>query len=201
MKFLVKTLVGLVVLVLLVGGAAAYFGFLPGQTRTIDRSQPALLKSIEELGQFHGAAGNFQVVVDIEKDESWVPGFLAGDRSLFVAAGTVNAYIDFADFESGDLKRSADGSTVTIRLPEAQLDRPNLDQEKTYLFSQERGLADRISDAFSVEDQQPLYVTAEKKIAEAAEESELTKSATDNTKAMLTGMFGALDMTVTFEGE
>lgn len=198
MKFIAKAVVGLVVIALLAVGAAAYLGFLPGQTRTIDRSQPALLKSVEDLGQFHGAAGNFEVILDIEKDKSWVPGFLSGERSLFVAGGTVNAYVDFAKIGKGDLKRSLDGSSVTIRLPEAELDKPNLDQERTYLYDQDKGLTNLIADAFSTEDQQELYVKAEEKLAKAAEQADLTDTATENTKLMLRSMFASMDMTVTF---
>lgn len=75
---------------------------------------------------------------------NWVPGFIADERSLFVAAGTVDAYVDFSGLAEGDLTLSDDGKSVEIRLPEAQLDKPNLDQGRTYLFSQERGVIDRV---------------------------------------------------------
>ena len=126
-------------------GLAGMLGVsLPFQTETIDRSQPALLVSVQELSQYHAAVGSFEVVLDIEEDTSWVPGFIAGERSLFVAAGTVNAYVDLSGLSDGDLQLSKDETSVAIRLPEAQLDEPNLDQERTYLFSQDRGVVDRI---------------------------------------------------------
>ena len=88
-------------LVLVAGlGAAGLLGITnPFQSRTIDRSQPALLKSIQDISQFHAAVGNFEVVLDYEDDVKWVPGFIAGERSLFVAAGTVNAYVDFSGLD------------------------------------------------------------------------------------------------------
>lgn len=179
--------------------AAAYFTQqLPFQTETIDRSQPALLTSIQDISQFHAAVGNFEVVLDRETDVKWVPGFIAGERSLFVAAGTVNAYVDFSALGEGDLQLSEDGTEVTLRLPDAQLDKPNLDQERTYLYSQDRGVIDRIGDAISPQDQQELYQLAEEKLAAAAAESELTAQAEQNTEAMLVGMFDALDIDVTF---
>jgi Protein of unknown function (DUF4230) len=85
-------------------GAAGLFGIKnPFQTRPIDRSQPALLKSIQDISQFHAAVGNFEVMLDYEHDVDWVPGFIAGERSLFVAAGTVNAYVDFSGLAERDL--------------------------------------------------------------------------------------------------
>ena len=84
-------------------GALAYVTKqLPFQTETIDRSQPTLLESIQDISQFHAAVGNFEVVLDQETDVKWVPGFIAGERSLFVAAGTVNAYVDLASLGEGD---------------------------------------------------------------------------------------------------
>lgn len=157
-------------------GAAGLLGVkLPFQSTTIDRSQPALLKSIQDISQFHAAVGHFEVVLDHEDDVNWVPSFIAGERSLFVAAGTVNAYVDFSSLANGDLTLSEDGKSVEIRLPEAQLDKPNLDQDRTYLFSQERGVINRVADALSTPEQQELYQLAEQKMVSAAEESELVR--------------------------
>ncbi|MFL6135242.1 MAG: DUF4230 domain-containing protein [Nocardioidaceae bacterium] len=185
-------------LVLLAGlGAAGLLGVkLPFQSTTIDRSQPALLKSIQDISQFHAAVGNFEVVLDQEDDVNWVPSFIAGERSLFVAAGTVNAYVDFSGLGEGDLTLSDDGKSVEIRLPEARLDKPNLDQDRTYLFSQERGVINRVGDALSTPDQQELYQLSEQKMASAADESGLVRQAEKNTRTMLIGMFKALDMEV-----
>ena len=193
---------------LLVAGTLVFFAGVSGagllgiqnpfQSRTIDRSQPALLKSIQDISQFHAAVGNFEVVLDHERDVPWVPSFIAGERSLFVAAGTVNAYVDFSDLAEEDLRLSQNGKSVEIRLPEAQLDKPNLDQGRTYLFSQERGLINRVGDALSTPDQQKLYQLAEQKMMSAAQESELMQQAEVNTRAMLNGMFRAVNIKVTF---
>lgn len=202
MRFVVRmaSLLAVGTLVFVAGlGSAGLLGIKnPFQSKTIDRSQPALLKSIQDLSQYHAAVGNFEVVLDYEQDVSYVPSFIAGERSLFVAAGSVNAYVDFSGFAEGDLAVSKDGRSVRIRLPEAQLDRPNLDQDRTYLFTQERGVIDRVGDALSTDDQQELYQLAEEKLESAADESVLAKQAEENTRAMLIGLFNSLDITVTF---
>ena len=172
----------------------------PFQTKTVDRSQPVLLQSVQEISQFHAAVGTFEVILDQEEDVRWVPGFIAGERSLFVAAGTVNAYVDLSGLADGDLTLSEDGTTARIRLPEAQLDPPNLDHDRTYLYSQERGVINRLGDAISTQDQQELYQLAEEKMTVAAQESGLTQQAEENTRTMLTGMFDALDIELTVVG-
>lgn len=180
-------------------GIAGLFGLSnPFASETVDRSQPALLKSIEDISEYHAAVGNFEVVLDVENDVPYIPSIIAGDRSLFVAAGTVDAYVDFSGLADGDLTVSDDKTSVEIRLPAAELGDPNLDQEKTYLYDQSRGLVDRVGDAFSSADQGEIYQLAEDKIAAAAAESQLLDQASTNTRTMLSGLFGSLDMAVTF---
>jgi Protein of unknown function (DUF4230) len=96
--------------------------------RTIDRSGPALLESVRDISQYHDAVGDFQIVIDIEEDIPFVPRMLAGERTLFVAAGTVNVYIDFSGLADEALELSADRTSVRLQLPEPVLDQPNLDQ-------------------------------------------------------------------------
>lgn len=189
------TLVAAVVILL---GAAVYvFGqFRPFGYESIDRSQPAMLKSVRDLSQYHAAAGEFQVVLDIENDVKWVPAALAGDRTLFVAAGSVNAFVDLGTLKDDGLVVSADGKTVELRVPKAQLDKPNLHHDRSYVFSQERGLINDLQALAGPPDQQKFYVAAEAKLAEAAKQSELLKRAEDNTRVMLTGMLQSLGFQV-----
>ncbi|WP_211882598.1 DUF4230 domain-containing protein [Pseudarthrobacter albicanus] len=179
-------------------GVANMFGISPFQVRQTDRSQPALLKSIKDISQYHAAVGNFEVVLDIQDDVAWMPDIIAGRRTLFVAAGTVNAYADLSGLADKDLMLSADGKSVTVRLPEPQLDKPNLDHDRSYVFMQDRGVFDRIADAIESPQQAQFFKLAETKLAAAAEGSELRKQAAENTKAMLTGVFVSLGIQVTF---
>jgi hypothetical protein len=183
----------IVAAVLQIAGLLPRFG-----TSTIDRSQPAVLQAVRDLSQYHAAAGDYQVVVDVEKDVAWVPSAIAGERTLFVAAGSVDAYIDFSHFAENNMTVNVEQKTVEVKLPGAQLAKPNLNHERSYVYSQERGLLDRLSSLVNEPEQQQFYVTAEQKIAEAAHKSGLPERAKGNTKSMLTGMFQALGFTVTF---
>lgn len=168
------------------------------QGSQVDRSQPVMLKSIQDIKQFHAAVGNFEVLLDIEDEAGWVPGFIAGRRTLFVGAGTVNAYVDFSGFADGDLNLSPDGKSLTIRLPEAKLDKPNLNHDRSGIYDQDRGIIERIADAIETPKQKQFFVMAETKMAAAAQESELLKQATENTKSMLIGTFGSVGIEVKF---
>jgi len=199
--------VGRVVAIVIVVIAAVLFlvsklpGLNPFREEEIDRSGPVLLQSVKDLSQYHAAEGNFQVVVDLEHDVTWLPDVLAGNRSLFVAAGSVDAYVDFARLPEDALKVDKEKHTVRVDLPEAKLDKPDIDQRRTYLYSQERGVFDRVSSLFSTEDQQEFYVMAEQKIAAAAKDAGLTARAEKNTRTMLTGMFKSLGYTAIFPAD
>ncbi len=198
-KRIALVVVGALVVALAGLGVANMFGFSPFDSGKDDRDRPALLKSIQDVSQYHAAVGNFEVVIDEKTDDSWVPPIIAGRRTLFVAAGTVNAYVDMTGLADEDLTLSPDGKSAKIRLPEAQLDKPNLDLDRSYTYSQDRGVLDRIADAIDVpEEEKKMQILAEKKFTDAAEKSELRKRATENTKSMLTGMLGSLGIQVTF---
>jgi hypothetical protein len=178
--------------------AANTFGLSPFQASQVDRSQPVMLKSIQDVSQYHAAVGNFETVLDVENAVAWVPGIIAGRRTLYVAAGTVNAYVDLSGLADTDLRVSPDGKSVTVRLPEPKLDKPNLNFDRSYIYDQNRGIVDRIVDAIETPQQAELFELAETKLAAAAEESELRKQAAENTKAMLTVMLGSHGVQVTF---
>lgn len=198
MKRIAIVVTGVIVLALAVLGVGNIAGFNPFQSGRPDRDHPALLKSIQDVSRYHAAIGNFEVVIDDESDDSWVPPIISGRRTLFVAAGTVDAYVDLSGLADKDLSVSPDGKSATVRLPEAQLDKPNLDLDRSYMYSQERGVLDRIADAINEPEQEKkMQILAEKKFTDAADKSELRKQATENTKSMLTGMFSSLGIQAT----
>lgn len=194
-----RYLAGLLVVavLLVVAGRLAWSWIDPMGERTVDRSQPALLQSIKDLSRFEAATGSFQVVVDLEKDANFLPDAIKGTRTLFVGAGSVDAYVDFGGLAGDAVTVNEDRTAVTIVLPPAELEKPNLDNERSYVFAQQRGLLDRVQDFLSGSpaDQREVYVLAERKIAEAAADSDLRARADANTRAMLEGMLKSLGFT------
>lgn len=162
------------------------------------QSETALLNSIQDTSKYVAAVGNFEVVVEDKDDNPFLPDVIAGRKTVFVGAGSIDAYVDLSGLAEDDLTLSADGSSITVRLPEAQLGTPNLDHERTRLVSQDRGVLDKVNDFLNVSQQEEFYQQAEKQMTEAAEKSELKKRATENTKAMLTGMFSSTGIQATF---
>jgi hypothetical protein len=176
----------------------------PFASRSVDRSQPVLLRSIQDLSVHKAATGNFEVLVDIEKDSPLVPSFLKGERTLFVAAGTVDAEVDFSRLDASAVKVSEDRRSASITLPHARLAKPHIDPGRSYVANRERGALDRLGSVFSDNptSERELYLLAEQRLAEAARQSELIARAEQNTREMLQTMLRSLgytEVTVTFE--
>ncbi|AZS83392.1 DUF4230 domain-containing protein [Streptomyces griseoviridis] len=188
-----------VVLVLVLLFAGIVLSVLPGLnnlfgTETHDRTGPALLQSIQDMSRYDAASGNFQVVVDLEKDSKYLPDAIRGSRVLYVGAGTVDAYVDLGKLGKDDVRVNDDRTSATLRLPHAALGKPALNPDRSYAVSKQRGLLDRLGDFFSdnPNSEQAVQKLAVKHIGDAAKESGLTTRAETNTTDMLQGLLRSL---------
>jgi hypothetical protein len=164
----------------------------PLGTETVDRSQPALLQSIEELGELRTARANLQVIVDLEQD-SVLPRFLRGSRTLFVAAGTVDAAVDVSA-----ARVRTEGTTAVITVPEPKLTAPRLDVQRSRVYDRDRGVLDRIGDALGDRgtDSEAVYRAGERKLGEAAAQDDgLERTARENARRLLAQLARGLGFT------
>ncbi|MEV0129058.1 DUF4230 domain-containing protein [Dactylosporangium sp. NPDC050688] len=191
--------IGLVVALVLGAKTIGLFPDLknPFAEEQTDRSGPALLKSVQDLSQYVAAEGNFEVIVDVQKDRKYIPDFLLNERILFVAAGSVEVYVDFAGIGQGAVKESDDRRTVEITLPAPQLRPVRINNDRSYVYQEDRGLFNRLADAFKSDPNrlQEVYKLSEEKIGAAAKEAGLGKRAEENTRKMLQQFLGALGYT------
>ncbi|GAA3166300.1 MULTISPECIES: DUF4230 domain-containing protein [Streptomyces] len=190
---------GAVVLLFAVLFAGIRLSVLPGLkdvfgTETRDRSGPALLESVRDISRYDAASGSFQVVVDLEKDTKFLPDAVRGSRTLYVGAGTVDAYVDLGSLDGDDVRVDEDRTSATLRLPHARLGTPALDPGRSYAVSKQRGLLDRLGDLFSdnPNSEQAVQQLAVRHIGDAAKESGLTARAESNTTEMLEGLLRSL---------
>ncbi|HLF40138.1 MAG TPA: DUF4230 domain-containing protein [Acidimicrobiia bacterium] len=175
----------------------------PFATETVDRTGPAVLKALEDLHRYEGATGSFQVYVDVEKDAKYVPAILKGQRTLFLAAGSVEAGVDFSALGDGAVEVAPDGQSVTVTLPHARLSEPRVDPGQSRVVDRDRGILDRLGSVFSDSptSERELYLIAEPKLAAAASESGLVERAEENTRKMLEALLaplGVAEVHVTF---
>jgi hypothetical protein len=168
----------------------------PFRSETKDRTQPAVLRSLERLTEYRAATANLQVVVDIEEDANLLPSFIKGSKTLLVANGNVDAGVSFRGLNARNVVVDEDRTAVTITLPGATLSEPRLDLDRTRVFDTDRGLLDRVGEAFGdggADDERKLLQLAQRRLAEAARANpDILASAERNTRDMLTGLLRGL---------
>jgi hypothetical protein len=191
-----------ILIIAIFGGVSWVKGVIPdfhnpfAQT-TIDRSGPAVLKSIQDLHEYHAATGNFQQIVDLHHDTG-LPDKLLGDRTLFVAVGSVDALVDFGQVGQGGVQVSGDRRAATITLPRPTLSDPQIDVGRSYVYDRDSGLLNQIGSLFSDDpnSEREVYLLAEQKIRASAQNgSGLVPRAEDNTRKMLQSLLRSLGFT------
>ena len=195
---LVGTVVG-VVAVLLVALLAllglARLTHWPFGSEERDRSGPAVLTAMRDLSEYHAAAGQYQVIIDIQQDAKFLPDAIKGKRTIFLAIGSVDAFVDFRKLGDDAVSVSSDRTSVSITLPRAQLSTPNVDPDQSRVLNQDLGVIDRLGNLFSDQpnpQNQQMYQLAEQRLADAAKQVGLQKRAEDNTKATLDKLMRSL---------
>lgn len=189
----------LVVVALVVLGFDRLTGLLPSlsnpfRTHVVDRTGPAVLTALADLHEYRAATGTFQVFIDLEHDTRYVPAFLKGDRTLFLATGSVDAGVDFSGLDLSAVSVSPDRRSVSLHLPGAQLSDPRVDPVQSRVVDRDRGLLDRLGSVFtdSPTGERALYLAAQPRLSAAAAEAGLVPRAEENTAAMLQRLLGAL---------
>ncbi len=191
---LVFTTVGVILAVVAVITIGGKLFDNPFRAEIVDRSPPPVLASLQDLAEFHAARGNFEVIVDLEKDVKNIPSVLAGERVVFVGVGSVDAYVDFTALDETAIAMNDERTQVTITIPAPVLSDPVVDPELSHVVDSDKGLFDRIGDLVSGDDRsdQALYVAAADKIGDAAASTELRAIAEENTRKLLDGLLSGL---------
>lgn len=160
-------------------------------SETIDRSEPAVLEALADVAEFKAATANYSIVLDVEKDAKWLPSFVKGERTVFLAAGTVDATVDLSTLDAEAITVADDRRSVTIELPAATLSDAVVDPERSRVVSRDRGVVDRVGSMFvdSPTSERGLYLRAGEKLDTAARaDAALVDRAEQNTRRMLEGL-------------
>lgn len=196
------------VAVLAVAGADRAMDLVPSfglpEQQVVDHARPALQLALADLSEYHAAKGTFEVVVDLEKDTPYLPDLVSGERTTYLAIGSVDGLVDFRAL--GEDAVQVQGQSVTITLPQPRLAAPALDLEQSRVLARDRGLLERVGGTVrdSPTSEREVALLAETKLADAAAQSDLLQRSQDSTRSMLTGLaqsLGYTDVTVQFDGD
>lgn len=198
----------LIVVLVVALGAAQRFSLLPHlgnpvREQEVDRTGPAILRSLTDLSEYHASTSDFEVTVDLEKDVKYVPSVVAGEHVIYQAIGSADGVVDLSQLDARSVQIEQ-GRRVIVTVPRAQVSEITLDLERSKVVARDRGLLNRVGSVFgdNPTDARSAQLAGRRKLAAAARQSELRARAERNTRAFLTSLLedaGATRVTVRFE--
>ena len=152
----------------------------------INVDQPTVVKQIQRLQKLETVSYSMDKIIGGERDNAYLPKFLAGDRILLVVHGEVVAGVNLANIQPGDV--SVTGRSISLHLPPAEVFSTRIDNAKSRVYSRDTGL-------FSSPDpnlESEVRQEAERQLQQAAVLDGILKSADQNARNTVSGMLTGL---------
>lgn len=159
---------------------------LTGRSTHIDTSSPTVVEKIRQLSRLETVEYTVEKIVEGDRQNPYLPNFLVGDQLMLVAHGEVVAGVDLSQLKSSDV--AANGDTVTVKLPKAQILTTRLDSGQTRVYSRTTGLL--VNADPNLESQ--VRQAAEQQIAQAALADGVLDKAHQNARASVTALLNGL---------
>jgi hypothetical protein len=153
-------------------------------------SGAAVVQRIQQLSKLETAQYTVETVIEVNQSQgNPIFDFFAGDALLLIAHGTVVAGVDLGTLTPESVTVAPDGSTITVRLPPAEIFSTSLDNSRTRVYTRDRG--------FFAPDNANLETLArqeaEARILQAACEDGVLIKATDQAETALRQSLGLVD--------
>ena len=161
-------------------------GYVTGRSTTIDVSSPSVVEKIRQLSRMETVVYSLDKIVEGDRENAYLPGFLAGDKLLLVAHGEVIAGIDLAQLKAGDVQ--VKGDAVQVRLPPAQILTTRIDNGRTRVYSRMTGLLGAADPNLESE----VRLAAEQQITQAALDDGILDKARANARTSVTALLYGL---------
>jgi hypothetical protein len=149
-------------------------------------NQPTVVRQIQQLQRLETVNYTMDKIISGERDNPYLPKFLAGDRLLLVVHGEVIGGIDLAKVQPKDV--SVSGRAISLRIPQVEIFSTRIDNAKTRVYSRDTGL-------FSSPDpnlESEVREAAEHQLQQAALQDGVLKTAEQNAQSTLTSMLRGL---------
>ena len=184
-------LLGIVLTLALIGGAVwlstgvglwHLLGlFRSGQT-SINVSQPTVVRQIQQLQRLETVTYTMDKIISGERDNPYLPKFLAGDRLLLVVHGQVIAGVDLAKVQPADVV--VHGQSIVFHVPQAEIFSTLIDNSRTRVYSRDTGLFTSPDPNLESE----VRAEAERQLQQAALQDGILKTADENARSTLASM-------------
>lgn len=167
-------------------GFLQLMGLFRGGTTVINVNQPTVVRQIQQLQRLETVSYTMDKIMSGERNNPYLPKFLAGDRLLLVVHGDVIAGVDLGKVQPADV--SVRGRTISLRIPAAEIFTTRIDNARTRVYSRDTGL-------FSIADpnlESEVREEAERQLQQAALQDGVLKTADQNARNTLSRMLAGL---------
>jgi len=167
-------------------GFLQLIGLFRGGTTVINVNQPTVVRQIQQLQRLETVSYTMDKIISGERNNAYLPKFLAGDRLLLVVHGDVIAGVDLGKVQPADV--SVRGRTISLRIPAAEIFTTRIDNTRTRVYSRDTGL-------FSTADpnlESEVREEAERQLQLAALQDGVLKTADQNARTTLSRMLTGL---------
>jgi hypothetical protein len=155
--------------------------FRSGQT-SINVSQPTVVRQIQQLQRLETVTYTMDKIISGERDNPYLPKFLAGDRLLLVVHGEVIAGVDLAKVQPADV--IVRGQSITFHVPQSEIFSTLIDNARTRVYSRDTGLFTSPDPNLESE----VREEAERQLQQAALQDGILKTADQNARSTLSSM-------------
>jgi hypothetical protein len=191
-----------IVLLLLLFGRQLLSSFVPNvpqQVRqlvatptTTLRDHGGTITQIRGLSRLETQSFSVERVVEAKVERGNPLDLLLSDRLLLIASGEVIAGVDLAKLKDSDVTISADGKTITLRLPPSEIFSKSLNNDRTRVYDRQTGIF--ASENKDLETQ--ARASAETEILQAACEGGVMRKSADEAKRSLEQFLRLMDFDV-----
>jgi hypothetical protein len=167
-------------------GLLRLMGIIRGDASLINVNQPTVVRQIQQLARLETVDYTMDKIISGERDNLYLPKFLAGDRLLLVVHGDVIGGVDLQKVQQGDV--SVHGRKISLRIPAAEVFSARIDNAKTRVYSRDTGL-------FSSPDpnlESEVREEAERQLLQAALHDGVLRTAEQNARNTLSSMLKGL---------
>jgi hypothetical protein len=155
--------------------------FRSGQT-SINVSQPTVVRQIQQLQRLETVTYTMDKIISGERDNPYLPKFLAGDRLLLVVHGQVIGGVDLAKVQPADV--IVHGQSIIFHVPQAEIFSTLIDNTRTRVYSRDTGLFTSPDPNLESE----VRAEAERQLQQAALQDGILKTADQNARSTLASM-------------
>ena len=198
LQWILGILLGIVLAIVAIGASLWAFAgaglfelgrMLRGGEVHVSVNQPTVIRQVRALQRLETVSYTTDKILSGERENPVLPNFLAGDRLLLIAHGEVIAGMDLSKLQPNDVE--VHGSSIAVRLPQAEIFSARLDNAKTRVYSRDTGL-------FSSPDpylEGEVRAEAERQIQAAALDDGILKTAQANARQTINSMLLSLGFT------